>query len=188
MKGGMSRVIVRYMGDNLVLLTLREGDNMEELINLNKEWFESIFQNIEPWSAEHVAGHKVVWVRCYGLPLTFWNRDCFSKVVGEVATLVSIDEATEMLENVEYARLQVWLLKNCNAKMAKSIRLNDQMLSIYIEEEHLIKFGGKCIRHRNFYGSSDSISSLKTYVEETTLSVSSVEEEIASGGEVRRDN
>ena len=37
MKGGMSRVRVRYLGDNLVLLTSREGDNMEELINHNKE-------------------------------------------------------------------------------------------------------------------------------------------------------
>jgi len=53
-------VRVRYMGDNLVLLTPREGDNMDELINLNKEWFESVFHYIEPWSAKHVAGHKVV--------------------------------------------------------------------------------------------------------------------------------
>jgi len=63
-------------------------------------------------------------------------------VVGEVASLVSIDEATTMWGNVEYARLQVRLLKNCNAKMAKSIRLNDQVLSIYIKEEEPIKFGG----------------------------------------------
>jgi len=59
-KGGTSMVRVRYMGDNLVLLTPREGDNMDELINLNKEWFESVFHYIEPWSAKHVAGHKVV--------------------------------------------------------------------------------------------------------------------------------
>ena len=92
-KGGMSMVRIRYMGDNLVLLTSREGVNMEELVNLNKEWFKSVFLNIEPWTAEHVASHKVVWVRCYGLPLTFWNKDCFAKVVGEVATLVSLDDS-----------------------------------------------------------------------------------------------
>jgi len=104
-KGGMNMVRVRYMGDNLVLLTPREGNNMEELINLNKEWFESVFKKIEPWSAEHVAGHKVVWVRCYGLPLTLWNIDFFLKVAGEVATLVSVDESTVLWENLEYARL-----------------------------------------------------------------------------------
>jgi len=64
---------------------------MEELININKEWFKSVFPNIEPWSAELVAGHKVVWMRCYWLSRTFWKKHCFSKVVGEVVMLVSID-------------------------------------------------------------------------------------------------
>jgi len=159
---------------------------MEELIKHNKEWFESVFQNIDPWSAKHVAGHKVVWVRCYGLPLTFWNKDCFSKVVGEVATLVSIDESTVMWENLEYAILQVRLFKNCNAKMAKSMRINDQMLSIYIEEEHPTRFGGQCMCHRNFYDTSDSVSSSDTYVEETALSMSISEVEATCGGEVCR--
>ena len=178
-------VRVRYMGDNIVLLTLGERVNMEELINLNKEWFESVFQNIEPWSAEQVAGHKVVWVRCYRLPLTFWNKDCFSKLVGEVVSLVSIDESTTMWEKLEYAKLQVHLLKNCNAKMAKSMRINDQTMSIYIEEEHPTRFGGQCMCHRNFYDTSDSVSFLETYVEETTLSVSSDEVKVTCGGEVR---
>ncbi|KAK7378162.1 hypothetical protein VNO80_03599 [Phaseolus coccineus] len=39
--------------------------------------------------------------------------------------------------------------------------------------------------HRNFYGTSDSFSSLETYVEETALSVSSGEVEVTRGEEVR---
>jgi len=81
-KGGMSMVRVRFLGDNRAFLTPKEGESMEELINLNKEWFESVFQTIVPWSEEYVVGHKVVWVRCFGLPLAFWNKDCFYKVVG----------------------------------------------------------------------------------------------------------
>jgi len=42
-KGGMNIVKVRYMGDNLVLLTPIGEESMEEIIRLNKEWFESIF-------------------------------------------------------------------------------------------------------------------------------------------------
>jgi len=163
-KGGMSMVKVRYMGDDLVLLTPPEGENMEELINLNKEWFESIFQSIEPWSAKLVADHKVVWVRCYGLPLTFWNKDCFSKVVGEVATLVSIDESTTLWENLEFARLQVRLQKNRNAKLAKNMRIDDQVLSIYIEEERPKQSACQCMCNRNFYDTSDTVSSSETYV------------------------
>jgi len=39
--------------------------------------------------------------------------------------------------------------------------------------------------NRNYFGSSDSVSSSETYVEETTLSASSGEEEVKSGGEFR---
>ena len=53
-------VRVRSMGDNLVLLTPREGENMEELIKLNIEWFDSIFVSIEPWTTTRVASHKEV--------------------------------------------------------------------------------------------------------------------------------
>jgi len=70
-------VRVRSLGDNLALLTPREGVNMKELIDLNKAWFESVFQKIEPWTEESVAEHRVVWVRSYGLPLPLWTKDCF---------------------------------------------------------------------------------------------------------------
>ena len=185
-KGGMSMVRLRYMGDNLVLLTPRENINMEELFNLNREWFESVFLNLEPWTAEHVADCKVIWVRCYGLPLILWNRDCFSKLVGEVATLVAVHDSTTMWENLEYARLQVRLPKNRNANMAKSMKINDQVLSIYIEEEHPAELGGQCMCIRNLYDSSDSVSSSETYVEETALRRCSGEEVAMCGGEDRR--
>jgi len=76
-KGGMSRIKLRFMGDNLVLLTPMYGERLEETIQLNNEWFGSLFISVEPWSETYVAGHKVVWVRCYGLPIPLWNKDCF---------------------------------------------------------------------------------------------------------------
>jgi len=57
-KGGMNMIKVRYMGDNLVLLTPREGDCIKDLIHLNKEWFESLFDVIDPWSESYLADHS----------------------------------------------------------------------------------------------------------------------------------
>jgi len=78
---------------------------MKDIIRINKKWFESVFEVIESWSDAHVASHKIIWVRCYGLPISLWSMDCFSKVVGEVASLVDVDKATEEWDNLEYARL-----------------------------------------------------------------------------------
>lgn len=63
-------------------------------------------------------------------------------MVGEMATLVSIDKSTMSLGNLEYARLQVRILKNHNARLAKGMRINGQVYSIYIKEEHLSGNGG----------------------------------------------
>jgi len=103
-KGGMSRIKVRYLGDNLVLLTPKEGERLEEIIKLNNEWFTSLFEVIEPWSESLVVDHRLVWARCYGVPFSLWNRDCLTKAVGDAAELVSIDDATEQWENLEFAR------------------------------------------------------------------------------------
>ncbi|XP_068475216.1 uncharacterized protein [Phaseolus vulgaris] len=178
LKGGMSMIKIRYLGDKLALLTPREGENLESLIKLNKEWFESVFDSIDPWSENHVAGHKIVWVRCYGVPITLWNKDCFSKVVGEMASLVSIDKATLLWENLEYARLQVRLLKNRNARLAKKMKINDQILSIFVKEETPCETKGLCKCRYDGFASSDSIASSETFVEETACSVNSCEEEI----------
>ncbi|XP_068503600.1 uncharacterized protein [Phaseolus vulgaris] len=109
-KGGMSMVMARFMGDNLVLLTPREGEAMENIMKLNKRWFKSMFSSVSPWSFRNRASHRIVWVRCYGLPLPVWNKECFAKVMGVLsreAAVVSIDEATLTWEVLEYARVQV---------------------------------------------------------------------------------
>jgi len=54
-KGGMSMVRVTFLGDNLVLLTPKEGEQMDELLNLNKEWFKSVFEVINQRSELFVA-------------------------------------------------------------------------------------------------------------------------------------
>jgi len=173
--GGLNMVKVRYLGDNMALLTPNQGDKMEDIIRLNKQWFKSVFEVIEPWSEEHIAGHKIIWVRCYGLPMSLWNMDCFSKMVGEVASLVDIDRATETWDNLEYARLQVRTLKSGSAKITKGMKINGQILNIYIEEEKPNFFEGKCKCVYNHYASSDSVTSSESSMEGTNFSVKSVD-------------
>ena len=175
-KGGMSMIKVRYMGDNLVLLTPKKGEQMEDIIKLNNKWFTSMFDDIEPWSESYVAGHKLVWVRCYGLPITLWTKDCLSKVVGEMAELTTIDEATEQWENLEYARIQVWVLKSCKVEVSKGYSINGQIFNINIVEEEPNKEGGLCNCPVHNYASSDSISSMDTFIEETIFSKKAFDE------------
>jgi len=175
-RGGMSMVRVRAMGDNLALLTSKGGEKMEEIINLNRDWFDSVFVQMQPWSTSFTVSHRVVWVRCLGLPITLWNRDCFARVVGDIATLIDIDDATLMWENLEFARLKVRIENNRFIRVARKFRINDQNISVYIEEEHPVVLAGQCKDSHRIFDSSDSITSTETYVEESTFSVKSYEE------------
>jgi len=78
---------VKFMGDNLVLLTPKAEERMEDIVKLNNDWLDCIFEDIKPWSESLVVSYKRVWVRCYGLPFYLCSKECFSKVVEEVATL-----------------------------------------------------------------------------------------------------
>jgi len=70
-KGGMSMIRARSLGDNLVLITPREWEVMEVIMKNNKEWFDAMFTDVKPWSLDIGGSHKSVWVKCYGVPLPF---------------------------------------------------------------------------------------------------------------------
>jgi len=103
-KGGINWMQVRFLGDNLSLLTPKEGVVFETFYSDNQQWVDSVFVSIKPWTPDFVVDHKRVWVRCYGLPLALWNMDGFTKVVGKEVKLVSVDDATLAWENVKFAR------------------------------------------------------------------------------------
>jgi len=174
-KGGMNMFKVRFLGDNLVLLTPKAVIRMEDIVKLNNEWFESIFEEFKPWTATSVVGYKIVWVRCYGLPFPLWSKECLSKVVGEVASLVDVDEATMAWECLEYARIRVRVLQSSKAEMAKEFRINGVVYNVTIVEE-VASYGSSvpvCKCALNHDSSSDSVSSTETFVENTFMSADS---------------
>jgi len=154
--GGINMLRVRALGDNLVLLTPREGEKMENFIKVNSEWVDCVFESIKPWSLSSGPSHKSIWVRCYGLSLPLWNEECFTKLIGALAPsamLIGIDSSTESWENLEFARLQVRILKCESARMEECVRINNQLCNILIEEESPGWYGG---RGKNVISSSTS--------------------------------
>jgi len=72
-------------------------------------------------------------------------------MVGEVATPVAIEEATTSWENLEFARIQVRLLKSCKVGMSKGFRINGKVYNISIVKEEPKQGGGACKCSVNHY-------------------------------------
>jgi len=172
-KEGLNMVTVRFMGDSMALLTPKGGERMHDILNQNKAWFDRLFETIAPWSESITAEHKIIWARCFGLPLSLWTKDCFSKVIGEAATLVSIDEATETWDNLEFARLQLRVLNSGFLSLSKNMRINGQPYTVCIVEEAECVGGGSCRCKCYSDDYMESISSSDSVVEESIFSLNS---------------
>jgi len=102
--------------------------------------------------------------------------------VGEVATVVGIDEATLSWDCLEFARCQVRLLKSCKADFSRDFRTNGSLYNITVVEE-AVKSGGadfccKCAFHNE--GSSNSSSSVESFVADSLVSEKFSEDEDGS--------
>ena len=163
---------VKILGDNLVLLIPKAEERMEDIVKLNNGWFDCFFDDIKPWTESLVVSYKRVWVRCYGLPLQLWNKECFSKITEDVATLVEVDGATLSWNRLEYARFKVCVLKSRKVELAKGVRINGRMYNIALVEEVNSYEGedNKCKCAYNHESSSESNSSFDSFVEESLLS------------------
>jgi len=104
-------------------------------------------------------------------------------VVGEVATLVSIDDGTVLWDNLKYARIQVRIRKSNNASLSKKLRINGKVFRARIIEEIPSQGGDFCKCKCIHYASSDSVSSRDSFVKETIFSVRKSDEGEGSGGE-----
>jgi len=97
-------------------------------------------------------------------------------MVGEVTTLVAIDEATTSWENLEFARIIVRLLKSYKVGISKGFQINGQVYNISFVEEKPKQGVGVCKCSNNHYVSSDSVSSMESFVEETVFLARSCDE------------
>lgn len=179
-RGGMGRMNAKYMGDNLLLIQGNEEKEVGKFIEENKEWWDANFDQIKPWSPTEIAQYKITWVRCRGMPFSLWSKSCFSKVIDQIGTLVSVDEKTLSWECLEYARLKVRVPNGNRLWMQKHMTINGVVYNIVIEEEtHGVVHDCNCYVNESS-GSSES-SALNGLLREQS-SVSDWSEMESQGG------
>ncbi|XP_057439502.1 uncharacterized protein LOC130731284 [Lotus japonicus] len=98
---------LRYMGDDLVLLTGPEGVDIDEILSGSEDWLSEIFDVIHAWAPTSVPNHRITRVRCSGIPLHMWTRECFANFVAPLGEVVRIAEETSNKSILEYARIQI---------------------------------------------------------------------------------
>lgn len=104
---GLNLVSTRRLGDNLVLLSPLVGEDLKNMIDGAKEWLTEIFEYIVPWSLEQATGNQKVRIHVVGILLHIWNPQCFKNMVEIMGEMLSVDEDTLNMTNLEYARVLI---------------------------------------------------------------------------------
>lgn len=144
---GFAALKVRYLGGDLVLISGLEDMDLDALLKDDMEWLKETFVSIEPWSPSSIPNSRICWLRCYGLPLNLWRKECFSFSLQTEYQLLLVDEDTVNFSRTEYARLQIrtnrWELLTC----VKSITINGVDYLVRLIEETERKEGATCWCH-----------------------------------------
>jgi len=133
--GGYGSLNLSYLGENFMLLAGDGETFVAKIIDGNKECFGDIFDSLVPWDNSFSVTGKVAWVRVRGIPLMFWNRQCFELIRALVEKLIEVDEATEARETLEFVRLRIKIPAGGSANVVKSININDYRCQITFEED-----------------------------------------------------
>ncbi|XP_057426433.1 uncharacterized protein LOC130719847 [Lotus japonicus] len=146
---GDKAVKVRYLGDYLVLLTDDDDEALKEVLKDKEGWIGDMFEELNPWSPHIYSDFRISRVRCTGIPLHFWNMECFNLLVSEFGTLVGLDEATSSFKRLEFARLKVRTTSENPISWFKKLNLNGKEYGVRFQEEQQVIFDGFCSCHNH---------------------------------------
>ncbi|RZB52059.1 hypothetical protein D0Y65_048470 [Glycine soja] len=106
------QVSLKYMGDNLVLILGLCKEQVHNLCTAKEENFLSIFKSIQSWNNSIVSTSRLVWLKCYGVPISLWNANCFSKLFRDLGELLLVDQELLLLKRVDFTRILVSLFED----------------------------------------------------------------------------
>lgn len=119
---GLKYIQIRYLGDDFVLLTGPEDLDLEEALKGTDEGPDAVFDVLYPWSPLDAPDYRVTWLRCTGLPVHMWDKECFAEMVKPVGDLISIDAQTSSFSRLEFAKILV--RTNCPYRISHYRRVN----------------------------------------------------------------
>ncbi|CAL0324737.1 unnamed protein product [Lupinus luteus] len=74
---GLLSISARPLGGNMVLLAPVDGECIQEVMDDAKVWVSNTFLSLVPWGVDCVVEERMMWLRCFGLPLHAWNEEVF---------------------------------------------------------------------------------------------------------------
>lgn len=157
---GYFGIKVTPMGANLTLLESTDEEEIPNLILEAKDWLLERFEDIRAWSPNEIDNERLVWVRCFGIPVHAWTEEFFTLLVAGIGEFTCVDDSTSNRERLDMARIQFRTRVHGFVNELFKVNINGLVFSIkMIEEWYGMQKGSSSSKEMSDYSDSDSFSS-----------------------------
>ncbi|KAL2316697.1 hypothetical protein Fmac_030573 [Flemingia macrophylla] len=128
-------VSLQYMGDDLVLISGVNVDDVNQGSMDAQANFWAQFREVQPWSPTILSGYRLAWLQCYGIPLNVWGEDIFSQLLGLTGSFVMADEETISFSRINFARVLIRTTEQLPIQRSSRVKINGIMVTVSMFEE-----------------------------------------------------
>ena len=125
----------KHIGDDMALLLGLTDDQARNLMEEQIEGQESIFYSMEKWNPRMRPGHRLTWVRCWGIPLTMWDTQHIKKIMAGIGEMMDVEDDVENLRQLDVAQVLIKTPWSPLINHTVSVHMQGEILNVHIIEE-----------------------------------------------------
>lgn len=126
------------MGGVQVLLSFPNLEDALSRIQAFSFDFKEMFSGLDKWVPSQPRSSRVIWVRCYGVPLSVWSRETFEEIGRKMGKVIAVTKETEEKEMLEFGRLQLQVENFLEINTVIYLRSFGYLYPISVREETAI--------------------------------------------------
>ena len=125
----------KYIGDDMILLLGLTDEQARNLMDDQVAGQESIFYSMEKWNPSLRPGHRLTWVRCWGIPLSVLDIRHIKQITAGLGEALIVEDDVENLRQLDVARVLIKTSWSPLINHTVSVHMQGEILNVYIIEE-----------------------------------------------------
>jgi len=151
--------VPKYLGDDMTLLLGLTDTRAVEMVKEENQFGTTPFYSQEKWNPNIRTGNRLIWARCWGIPIAAWDIANIRKIVSAIGDLVDIDDDAEERRRLDRARVLIRTPWRPTIQHLVNLPIGGEMHQVHIVEKTSKDIRRCTCDGRSCLGSSEEISS-----------------------------
>lgn len=126
---------VTSMGGNVCLPEEITEGFIEDLISDGELWWKEWFFDIRRWCDKEVEDTRVVWIRCFGIPIHVWTSEFFVSLANHFGVFICVDEHMANGRCLDVARIMVCVGIGFKTPDELNLDIDGNSFTVFLRED-----------------------------------------------------